>query len=450
VNGPAPARGWPRDVAGALLAEAALRGERLASATRIPFCALVLLRFLTIEVDQPPGALASALVVLGAAIAFSVWALVAIQRGRAGPAVLRLSVWLDVVVCALSLLNTLLWPGNMPHPGMLTQPDVGALLLVVFSAGLRLDPRLSLQSGLGAGGACALLLVLERAMYPVLPGYGATQVSFHAISLASVTALAVLMAGRTRRLARQSALASAQVERARQDLQALSRDHHDARSVLSAALLSADLVGDALAGSAGAGPAAGMVRGLREDLRAASDLVRNLGEKTFGQALLLQEREVVSLAPLLPRLLFALRGRHHPLVIDGAFDAALAEGGAVELVGGRAAFERVLANLVDNAVQGDGQRGATRVWLRGEQRGGRWRLVVADDGPGFPAAVLAGTAGGCLSTKASGTGLGLHGVAQLIQASGGAIRFGNGAAGGARVEIELRLAGAEGGKKSCS
>jgi C4-dicarboxylate-specific signal transduction histidine kinase len=176
-----------------------------------------------------------------------------------------------------------------------------------------------------------------------------------------------------------------------------------------------------------------MIHELREDLRTASELVRSLGEKTFGQVLLLQDRVVVELAEVIPPLIFALRERFAPLVIHDN----LSHAGAIRLVGGRPAFERLLLNLVENAAQGDGRRHASQVWVRDQLQPARWLLEIADDGPGFPSSVLGALASGCLSTKASGSGLGIHGIAQLVQASGGAIRLSHRAEGGALVQIEL-------------
>jgi C4-dicarboxylate-specific signal transduction histidine kinase len=95
-------------------------------------------------------------------------------------------------------------------------------------------------------------------------------------------------------------------------------------------------------------------------------------------------------------------------------------------------------NLVLNACEGDGHRGASLVAIRIGRTGERLLVIqVDDDGPGFPAAALDCDFGESVSSKTNGWGLGLGLVAGLVRASGGTVRHENHATGGASVVVEL-------------
>ena len=75
--------------------------------------------------------------------------------------------------------------------------------------------------------------------------------------------------------------------------------------------------------------------------------------------------------------------------------------------------------------------------------GGRVHLEVRDDGPGFPAEVLAAPVEGLLTTKEGRlSGLGLYTAECLVRAAGGTLERGNAEGGGAVVRMQLPLANA--------
>lgn len=100
-------------------------------------------------------------------------------------------------------------------------------------------------------------------------------------------------------------------------------------------------------------------------------------------------------------------------------------------------LERVLVNLLANARRAAGERG--RIWVEGEERAGRVTIRVRDDGPGFPAHVLA-QGDRAVIIDAAGHGLGLGVCRRLVEAVGGALRLGAAPTGGAEVEVALPAA----------
>jgi signal transduction histidine kinase len=105
------------------------------------------------------------------------------------------------------------------------------------------------------------------------------------------------------------------------------------------------------------------------------------------------------------------------------------------------ALRRILANLLDNAA-----RHAARVGIALERDDGHWRIEVADDGPGVPAAMLArlGAPFGRLDPSrdriSGGAGLGLAIVRALAEEQGGTVQFRNRPEGGFGVTILLPAA----------
>ena len=93
-----------------------------------------------------------------------------------------------------------------------------------------------------------------------------------------------------------------------------------------------------------------------------------------------------------------------------------ATGGAVQMQGDRAMLERMLENLLDNAVAA----GARRVYIRLSGRGDRCVLDVSDDGPGVDPEIkdrmFRPFVSGCGSS-----GLGLTIVQEIVEAHRGAI-----------------------------
>ena len=65
------------------------------------------------------------------------------------------------------------------------------------------------------------------------------------------------------------------------------------------------------------------------------------------------------------------------------------------------------------------------------------RVVISDDGPGMPAAVLARLGEPFYTTRAQGTGLGLHLSRQLVTGAGGSLEVESREGQGTSVTVEL-------------
>ena len=105
------------------------------------------------------------------------------------------------------------------------------------------------------------------------------------------------------------------------------------------------------------------------------------------------------------------------------------------VIANREALERVVVNLLDNAVKWSPPSGIVRVELTGN------RLTVSDAGPGIPTADLPYVFDrffrGQTGAKTPGTGLGLSIVAKTVQELGGTVHAGTSAEGGAEFTVQL-------------
>jgi signal transduction histidine kinase len=176
-----------------------------------------------------------------------------------------------------------------------------------------------------------------------------------------------------------------------------------------------------------------LVRKLNENLTRIQDMVLEIRQK--GRRSVSAEPENVDLVPVLESVRTHLMWRfpevHIQLAVEGEASARVR--------GGVTTMRRVVENLVLNACEGNGQRGAARVDIltRIEPYSGRLEVLIRDDGPGFPPEKLRAPIEGLSTTKPNGTGLGLYTSECLIRASGGMLERTNRPTGGAQVRILL-------------
>ena len=422
-------------VARATLARAAWAGERTVSITRSVLVVLVLGRFFVLggaaralagQVDAivEVAVLATGLAASGALV----WKLG--PRSRPAPrSLLFASVTLDAVLCHLALLPNALWPEGS-YQGILRMPDVAAILVVLAAAGVRLDLGVAALAALLHATSASILFLVD-ATGPAHITYGDKEVAIFFIYFVVAGLFAVASARGVRGLATESARAAMIAQRARLGLRDLLRDHHDVRSTLSSAMMRTEKLASSLSGELG--DAAGE---LRSDLDEVARLIGTTKDRAYKELAELDMPQRVIVPPVV-RSVVQVVTRRFPDVrfeltdhVDETLDALV--------VGGAQGLARVLLNVLVNAREGDGTRGAQRVDVHvAKGASAAITIRVVDDGPGFPPDVLAAAPGTFVSTKADGSGIGMFLVASVVDASGGLLERRNPARGGAEVVISL-------------
>jgi signal transduction histidine kinase len=263
--------------------------------------------------------------------------------------------------------------------------------------------------------------------------YGLSDLALLFIFMASAGGVAFVACVVARRTVLRAGIESARVERTRRHLDALLREHHDVRTLLSSARLRADLLLREPDGPSTSRHA----RALAKDLGELGDFVSNVKRRTLGELALFDDAEWVDVGATL---------RHAAAVVQARFSQVRILVGDVEpsvararVAGGTRGLSHVVTNLLVNACEGDGQRCARTVHVSLEPgpHATHVLLRVSDDGPGFHADVLEGGRPRGGTTKQDGSGLGMLLVDGLVQASGGSLRASSIPGGGARVEVLL-------------
>jgi nitrogen fixation/metabolism regulation signal transduction histidine kinase len=104
----------------------------------------------------------------------------------------------------------------------------------------------------------------------------------------------------------------------------------------------------------------------------------------------------------------------------------------------RTLFRRVIANLVENAMQAaQGAGRAPEIRIQAEPRGERAGILVDDNGPGVPEPERQHIFDPYVTHREGGTGLGLAIVRKIVIDHGGDVTVGQSPQGGARFTVEL-------------
>ena len=148
------------------------------------------------------------------------------------------------------------------------------------------------------------------------------------------------------------------------------------------------------------------------------------------------ERQVVDLDVMLGRMV----DLYGPSMSDRGLTLQLRSAGAAEVYADEGLVHRVLANLFDNEMKHLPEGGTVCFCL--SRVSGKAVLTLEDNGPGF-APEIAGQMfkRGVKGAGSRGHGLGLAFVEAVISVHGGAVVAENRVAGGARLRLELPLAG---------
>jgi signal transduction histidine kinase len=213
--------------------------------------------------------------------------------------------------------------------------------------------------------------------------------------------------------------------------------NHDINNALMSAGSAADML--AVVGvqrkALGRGEFEELVKDLNESLGHIRDMVMEIRQRGHRHAG--RDPEGVDLPPVLDSVRSSVGLRFPDVEIAVETDAALPLRASVR--GGVTTLRRVVENLVLNACEGDGKRGAgqVRIVARTEPYSGRLEVLITDDGPGFPQDKLSAPIEGLYTTKPHGTGLGLYTAECLLRASGGQLERRNAPTGGAQLRVLL-------------
>jgi len=416
----------PSDVVHSVIERSMLFNERVMAVLRGGFCLLVLSRFFWVTEWEWHRALLEAASIV-AALVFSIYVLAFARRGSV--ALLLVSVTVDAVTCFFALLPNIFY--DKTFPSILMMPDIGVLVLMTAATGLR-HSALAAVTGSALNFASFIALVLlDRSVKGPQWVNGPEAASVFALLLLGASAFATSVSARTRRLALVGANKTLEAERARSRIVDILSEHHDVRSLLSAASVNATMLERALSPGQIDSDMRVLARDVSEDLRTVSSHITHmLDDSLMDDATL----ELTDVEPVVRESIERVR-RWFPDVTLRFEPGQVASG--VLIRGGARCLARAVTNVLVNACEGNGGAKASDVEIRCFRDGDSVCVSVADDGPGFAEVMLAGPVEAGLSEKRAGSGHGLVFVSELLQRSSGTLKLGNGSGGGGRVTMRL-------------
>lgn len=408
-------------VAQHLLQRWANRGEAALALIRAGFIALVFVRLAFVGIAG--SALFFDSFVLPIAFVVALWVFVLARRGRLEARFFIGSSLVEAVFCFLSLLTNVLWPMER-YEGILSMPDSAVTVALVSLSALRLTPAASAASASANALSLVVLATIDRSLNPALVRGSWLELGMLLIYVAVSGVAAFAASYGARSLVFRTADETKRSEQAQRGLGALLREHHDVRTLISAARLQLDLE---LRERSSA-----RLLEVRTALEQISEFVEAVKSRSFAELAALDVVATADAGVAAAAAAEAARVRF-PAV---RFVLPPSQSNTVQVAGGQRALSHVLFNLFINACEGDGARGAAEVRLGFVAAGADVAIEVRDDGPGFSEQQLA-TPAHLLSTKAEGSGHGLALAAEVMRSSGGELALSNEASGGGCVRLRL-------------
>jgi hypothetical protein len=252
--------------------------ERVVGVVRVLVCLVMAARTILIWNDPTlaPGRIQPASVIAEAALYIA--ASFALSRSRAPlTPLLMLSVALDSVYVFVQFLPNVLspWYG---YTGIVNTPEIAALSMATLVAGLRLSPGVAVFGSI-LNILCFIVLMLvdlkvSNLPEPFMRGY---QYMVHGTFLTCAAVLSIVLAVRTRHLVDRAVRSALKAERTRRSFDAILHEHHDVRTLLSAARLNADRLASGAQAAAGS-----LVAELRSDLGDVEVLLDSIRARAAG------------------------------------------------------------------------------------------------------------------------------------------------------------------------
>lgn len=341
-----------------------------------------------------------------------------------------LVIWSPLVYLTTTF-NNVYFPAGNNYPGLLYLSDTIILIFLIFWLPMLQSIKLVVIGGSLYGLALYLCLLLEKTLYGDQIHYALNNYTLWASWIVLAVLLSVLFTGFMHRLVRDSALTTIKTERARQSLEQLMQEHHDAHSVLASAELNLDLL-DRTQSELDLQP-------LRDDLTLLKSVVQSIKQEAYEEIL---DQELVIIPDLdsaIKKYIKELRKQYPVLMLHLV---PLNERCSIRFSEGEVGLRRVIQNIVANSFEGDGTSSANELSLTLNLTGNVVDLLFEDNGPGFPLSVLNEPG---KSTKIGGTGSGLNIIRRLVYDSKGTVAFFNAApdsravAPGANIRISLPL-----------
>ena len=168
-----------------------------------------------------------------------------------------------------------------------------------------------------------------------------------------------------------------------------------------------------------------------KNLKQIIEKARNVGKEAHL-------RELVNTQELLENLTVDMKKQFSEIDLDLDLKN-LNHANLIKLHGGKTSLQRIVTNLIKNAMEGNGAKSASRILVTASAKDNNLEIIISDNGPGFSEEQLNKSLSTVKSSKDQGTGLGLYTCKRLIQANKGELILENNQEGGAKITVRLPL-----------
>lgn len=207
---------------------------------------------------------------------------------------------------------------------------------------------------------------------------------------------------------------------------------HEIKNPLTPIQLSAERLQFKLADKLTSGDAAMLARGTQTIINQVQAMKRMVDDFRDYARMPAPEVVALDLNDLIGEVLGLYEGS------SAAIECALATD-LPKVLGDSTQFRQIIHNLLRNSEDAlEGREGGI-VRIVTERAGRHARLLMSDNGPGFPVELLPRIFEPYVTTKARGTGLGLPIVRKIVDEHQGTIEISNAPEGGARIDIRLPM-----------
>lgn len=433
---PSSVRGDPHNVVSAYIATFANEGELFIAALRVLLCTVLVIRNFGLQSTfsgDTRHSLALRIVGLGLVIATSVGTMLLASKRKLGPISLSLCACFDAAVCFVSLRTNLQW-ATAGYLGLNRMPDSAFPALIVFASSVRLYWSSITTSVVLNSVSIVLLLWLDTAANASHFNLQVNDLQVLLLQLGAAGAMAFFAAAAVRRALRRLAAEADRAARGRLHLRSVIQEHHDVRSLLTAARLQLESMDRARKGL----DTNRTLTAVERAIIAIDEILNHIASRTLGELSINDDIEEVDPLPIVDSAVAVARCRFPDTVIATRVKQPVPN---VLLFGGNRVLAHILVNLLVNACEGSGKQKASRISVHVVQRTRPDRHVlfrIVDNGPGMPLALCEAPFRGGLSTKQRGTGLGLSFIAEIVESSGGKISIRNQVPNGTFVCLRLR------------
>ena len=418
-----------------IIHQAALRCEFYIACLRIVLGNLLLIRFH--YVSPPLSAYTIVVPIMLASFLFSLLYLYYFKQGTPSRRWFWASVTLDIANTYCAYLGNALSPSE-DFPGNLLVPDMAIALLITVASGFRLCTKVALWSGLLSILSFAFLIKIESLWSPTLVVYSSKTISMWLLLLLAATVAAIMCAQFTHSLACKGAQATQKLQDTYHQIQNLLESHHDAHSLLTSVNLNAaPLIQHAkhLDTQTKLSHLKQHADWLARDLSAIQSCVQQVKTQADGH---LRANLIVSSANLIDATIKATES-YQALTPNMKIHLHTSRNDYiyVSIAGGTHSLNRIMMNLLKNAQEGNGQKGAKNVEIRIKADAYYATLFIRDDGPGFEDLTLKSLRD---AGKTTGFKAGLTSVNRIVMSSQGKLFLKNTSSeGGAEICIKLPL-----------